>query len=370
MWLKQQAKKIESQINTNIQKVLKHGQYIMGPEVFELEKKLAEYVGVKYAIGCSSGTDALLLSLMAYNVKPGDIIFTSSFSFIATAEAISLLGAIPVFIDISPNTFNIDPTKLLEGIVKNHDTSKIKGIIAVDLFGLPANYKLINSIAEKFNLFVIEDAAQSFGAVQFDKRAGSLADIGCTSFFPSKPLGCYGDGGMCFTDDDDLYKKLVSLRVHGQGKNKYDNINIGLNARLDSLQAAILLAKFDIFEEELELKKEKAMNYRFLFIENQDITIPYIFYDNESSWALYTILTKNEEYRKRIQKKLNENLIEVGIYYDKPLHLQTVYKELGYKEGDLKVSEDYSKRVLSLPINPYITIEEQEYIVELIKECR
>ncbi len=302
MWLKKQAERIKSQVNINIQKVLKHGQYIMGPEVLELEKKLAKYVGVKYALDCSSGTDALLLSLMAYNVQPGDIIFTTSFSFIATSEVISLLGATPVFIDILPNTFNINPNKLVEIITKKYNTSKIKGIIAVDLFGLPANYKLINAIAKKFNLFVIEDAAQSLGAMYFDKRAGSLADIGCTSFFPSKPLGCYGDGGMCFTDDWEIYKKLFSLRVHGQGKHKYDNIIVGLNARLDTLQAAILLAKFDIFGEELELRKEKMRNYQTLFLDNKKIITPFTFLVNESSWALYTILTKDEEHRKRIKK--------------------------------------------------------------------
>ena len=258
--LKKQQSLIRDNIEKNIKIVLDHSQYIMGPEVGELERRLAEYVGTNHAVACSSGTDALLLALMAYGVGPGDAIFTTPFTFIATAEVISVLGAVPVFVDIEPGTFNINPEKLEQAILalksKNlfqcrlpitHDLSSLtpKGIIAVDLFGLPADYDQINAIAEDHSLFVIEDAAQSFGAVYKGRPACSLSHIACTSFFPAKPLGCYGDGGMCFTDDHSLAETLQSIRVHGKGTHKYDNARVGINGRLDTLQAAILLAKFD-----------------------------------------------------------------------------------------------------------------------------
>ena len=282
-----QQQRIKNQLDTRIQAVLAHGNYIMGPEVKELEDKLAAYVGAKHAIGCASGTDALLLALMAYGVGPGDAVFTTPFTFIATAEVISLLGATPVFVDIDPQTFNLDPAKLELAIqaLKQNDQSiyplprsnsildprssplkrsapptsdlQPRGIIAVDLFGLPADYDTINSIAKSHGLLVIEDAAQSFGANYKGKKACALADIACTSFFPAKPLGCYGDGGMCFTDDDTLAEVIKSLRVHGKGGHKYDNVRIGINGRLDTLQAAILLAKFEIFPEEVDTSQNK-----------------------------------------------------------------------------------------------------------------
>ena len=255
-----QQNKIRKKIESNILKVLDHGQYIMGPEVGNLEKKLSEFVGVKHAISCASGTDALLMALMAHNVGPGDAIFTTPFTFIASAEVICLLGATPVFVDIDPKTYNIDSNKLEQAVkvLKYNDSSThplpfdnrqqisglvSKGILAVNIFGLPADYNSINMIAEKHNLFVIEDAAQSFGAAYKGKKACSLGDIGATSFFPAKPLGCYGDGGMCFTDDDHLADIMRSVRAHGKGNHKYDNIRIGINGRLDTIQAAILLAK-------------------------------------------------------------------------------------------------------------------------------
>ena len=263
-----QQNRIKVKLDQNIQAVMKHGQYIMGPEVKELEERLADYVAIKHAIACASGTDALLLALMAYGVVPGDVILTTPFTFIATAEVISLLGATPAFVDIDPKTFNIDPEKLNKAIIAlkskddsiyplpaNHDSTPLlvpKGIIAVDLFGLPADYGQINRIARKHNLFVIEDAAQSFGAEYNGGKTCSLTDIGCTSFFPAKPLGCYGDGGMCFTDNDQKAEIMRSLLVHGKGTDKYDNVRIGINGRLDTLQAAILNAKFDIFPKRLK----------------------------------------------------------------------------------------------------------------------
>ena len=264
--LKTQQKAILPAITERIQRVLAHGQYIMGPEVKELEDRLAAYVGVKHAVSCSSGTDALLMPLMAYGVGPGDAIFTTPFTFIATAEVIQLLGATPVFVDIDPKTFNIDPVALqqaIAGLGQNPKTASLqpKGIIPVDLFGQPADYDAINALARQHNLFVLEDAAQSFGATYKGKKACSLADVAATSFFPAKPLGGYGDGGAVFTDDDGLAEVLRSIRNHGQGSDRYDNIRIGLNGRLDTLQAAILLVKMDIFDQEVEARQIVAARY-------------------------------------------------------------------------------------------------------------
>ena len=264
--LEAQQKRIRKEIDAKISTVLDHGQYIMGPEIKQFEKTLADYVGVKHAVSCASGTDALLLALMAYGVGPGDAVFTSPFTFIATAEVIQLLGATPVYVDIDPATFNIAPDRLANAVsaLKRVDGShplpkatkaglKPKAVISVDLFGLPADANAINRIAAENGMVVIEDAAQSFGAEYNGKKACSLAPIGCTSFFPAKPLGCYGDGGMCFTDDPGLASVMDSIRVHGKGSDKYDNVRIGINGRMDTLQAAILLAKFSIFPEEVEL---------------------------------------------------------------------------------------------------------------------
>ena len=264
--LKTQQKAILPAITERIQRVLAHGQYIMGPEVRELEERLAAYVGVKHAVSCSSGTDALLMPLMAYGVGPGEAIFTTPFTFIATAEVIQLLGATPVFVDIDPETFNIDPAALqraIEGLHQNPKTSSLKpkGIIPVDLFGQPADYDAINALARQHKLFVLEDAAQSFGATYKGRKAGSLAEVAATSFFPAKPLGAYGDGGAIFTNDDALAEVLRSIRVHGQGKDRYENVRIGLNGRLDTLQAAILLVKMDIFDQEMEARQKVAERY-------------------------------------------------------------------------------------------------------------
>ena len=380
-----QQNRIRDKIDQNIQIVLDHGKYVMGPEVQELEKKLAVYVGVKNAIACSSGTDALLLALMAYDVGPGDAIFTTPFTFIATAEVISLLGATPVFVDIDPKTYNIDPAKLEQAIIAlnsndpslhplpdhskfNTQRSKLnaKGIIAVDLFGLPADYDEINSIAEKYDLFVVEDAAQSFGAQYNGKKACSLAEIACTSFFPAKPLGCYGDGGMCFTDDDEKAHILRSLLVHGKGAHKYDNARIGINGRLDTLQAAILLAKFEIFPEEIKLRQQVAQRYRELFTRHSSLVTPSIPAGLKSAWAQYSILASDEGHRTELQAKLKDSAIPTAIYYPKPLHLQTAFKPLGYKEGDFPISEDCASRIFSLPMHPYLTISEQEKIAKVI----
>jgi UDP-2-acetamido-2-deoxy-ribo-hexuluronate aminotransferase len=340
---------------------------------------LAQYVGVKRAISCASGTDALLLALMSYGIGPGDAIFTTPFTFIATGEVISLLGATPVFVDIDPRTFNIDPSKLepaVQGVLDNqatdHDhplprsgaTLVPRGIIAVDLFGLPADYDNLNAIAGRHGLFVLEDAAQSFGAEYKGKKACNLAQIGSTSFFPAKPLGCYGDGGMCFSDDDNLYEIMMSLRVHGKGTHKYDNVRIGMNGRMDTLQAAVLLAKFDIFPEEIDLRQQVARRYSQLLNQQAEVQAPVVPEKMTSAWAQYSVLARDETHRTQLQAKLKEAGIPTAIYYPKPLHLQTAFKSLGYKEGDFPISEDFSGRIFSLPMHPYLSNSDQEIIVK------
>jgi len=383
--LKTQQNVIKDKIDANIRQVLEHGQYIMGPEVGELEHRLAQYVGSGHAVACSSGTDALMLALMAYGVGPGDAIFTTPFTFIATAEVISVLGATPVFVDIEPGTFNINPGHLSRAIaaVKNNDpwiyplpdlqppTSNRtpRGIIAVDLFGLPADYDRINTLAQDHGMFVIEDAAQSFGAVYKGKPAGSLSHIACTSFFPAKPLGCYGDGGMCFTDDDDLAGVIRSIRVHGKGAYKYDNARVGINGRLDTLQAAILLAKFDIFPEEVIRRQKVAQRYAEKLCPLPSVVCPLLPEGYKSVWAQYSILARDENHRSNLQEALKQENIPTAIYYPKPLHLQTAFSSLGYKEGDFPVSEDCANRIFSIPMHPYLEIKDQERIAEIISKC-
>ncbi|MDM8553044.1 DegT/DnrJ/EryC1/StrS family aminotransferase [Desulfobacterales bacterium HSG2] len=360
-----QQRRIRSKIEANINTVLDHGKYIMGPEVGESERRLSAYAGVRHAITCSSGTDAILMALMAYNIGPGDAVLTTPFTFIATAEVISLLGATPVFVDIDPVTFNIDPVKLTDTIRNpKSEIRNLKGIIAVDLFGLPADYDRINAVAQEHGLFVIEDAAQSFGAEYHGRKACSLGDIACTSFFPAKPLGCYGDGGAVFTDDDDLAEKMLSIRIHGKGSHKYDNARVGINGRFDTIQAAILLAKLDIFPEEVEMRQKVAQIYTECIRASElELIPPAVPEGMKSVWAQYSILSKDEEHRTMIQDKLREPGIPTAIYYPIPLHLQPAFDYLGYKEGDFPISEAYSRRIFSIPMHPYLSKVEQERIV-------
>jgi UDP-2-acetamido-2-deoxy-ribo-hexuluronate aminotransferase len=375
-----QQKKIRDKIEDNIRTVLDHGQYIMGPEIAALEKRLADYVDARHAVGCASGTDALLLALMAHNVGPGDAILTTPFTFVATAEVISLMGAIPVFVDIDPMTFNIDPKRLEQTIESltseaspDHplpqaiiiNAPQPKGIIAVDLFGLPADYDSINAVAAKHGLFVIEDAAQSFGGLYKGQRACSFGNISCTSFFPAKPLGGYGDGGMCFTNDPRLDELMRSIRVHGQGSDKYDNARIGINGRLDTIQAAILHAKFDIFDEEIVLRQQVASRYTRHFDATDLLTAPYIPSDCQSAWAQYSVLAKDNLSRGSFQEKLKKEGIPTAIYYPKPLHLQEAFAPLGYQAGDFPITEDCASRIFSLPMHPYLTEEDQERICKV-----
>jgi dTDP-4-amino-4,6-dideoxygalactose transaminase len=377
-----QQKHIRTRLENNIYKVLDHGKYIMGPEVGQLEEKLKAFVGVKHAIACASGTDALLLALLAEGVGPGDAVFTSPFTFIATAEVISLVGATPVFVDIDQETFNIHPKKLQAAINalmeqdrnlhplpiagKSASNLRPKAIIAVDLFGLPADYDRINSIAAKHSIVVIEDAAQSFGAEYHGKNACGLTDVACTSFFPAKPLGCYGDGGMCFTDNDQLAETMQSLRVHGKGHHKYDNVRIGINGRLDTIQAAILLAKFEIFSEEIELRQVAATYSDFLSASSSRLKVPFIPSGYKSVWAQYSLLSEDDSQRENVQARLKAANIPTAIYYPKPLHLQTAFSSLGYTQGDFPVSEDVCQRIFSLPMHPYLSAEEQDEIARAI----
>ena len=342
---------------------------------------MADYAGVKHAIGCASGTDALLMALIALKVGPGDAVFTSPFTFIATAEVISLLGATPVFVDIDPETFNMDSDQLDRAIsaLKANDSDihplpitnspsplTPKGIIGVDIFGLPAEYERIDAVAREHDLLVIEDAAQSFGAELNGIKACSFGNIACTSFFPAKPLGCYGDGGMCFTDDDELANIMESVRVHGKGDHKYDNVRIGINGRLDSLQAAILLAKFDIFPEEIELRQQVANRYATLLGADPQIKVPSIPPGATSAWAQYSILATDENQRTQLQNNLKEDGIPTAIYYPQPLHLQSAFSSLGYQKGDFPISEDCARRIFSLPMHPYLREQDQKKIAEIL----
>ena len=363
--LKAQFSRVEGDVNRNLQKVLAHGQYIMGPEVAELESRLADFCGAKHAISCSSGTDALLLGLMALEVGPGDAVFTTPFTFFATAEVISLAGATPVFVDIDPRTFNIDPAQLEIKIKETISAGKlnVKGIMPVNLFGLCPDFDTINAIAKKYQLFVLEDTAQGFGGTYHGKTSGSLGDISATSFFPAKPLGCYGDGGAVFTSDDELAEKMISLRVHGMGKDKYDNVRIGLNARMDSMQAAVLLPKLDIFPEEIELRQKVARNYAEALTGIVDT--PFVPEGYMSVWAQYSVLSDN---REAMQKALSDQGIPSVVYYRIPIHLSEAYQDLGYKEGDMPVSEAISKKIFSLPMHPYLELETVQKIASILNQ--
>ena len=361
--LNTQQNLIREKIDLRIKKILDHGKYIMGPEIDELEQKLSNYVDVKHCISCSSGTDALLIPLMAMEIGPGDAVITTPFTYIATVEVISLLGATPVFCDIYDRTFNIDPSRLVEAYKFSISKKlKPKAIIPVDLFGLPARYRLIEDFANEHNLYIIEDAAQGFGGKINGKLAGSFGDVAGTSFFPAKPLGCYGDGGAIFTNNDELAENMRSIRVHGGGKDKYENNRVGLNGRLDSIQAAILLEKLNIFENELILRN-KVAKYYTQNIHKRFITplVPNSYY---SSWAQYSIIIPEEIDRSKIISSLKKDDIPSMVYYKIPVHLQEGYKQYGYNSGDFPISENISNRIMSLPMHPYLDEDNQNKIIE------
>ncbi|UAA39647.1 DegT/DnrJ/EryC1/StrS family aminotransferase [Paraneptunicella aestuarii] len=361
--LKAQYSLHKDRVDARIHKVLEHGNFILGPEVKELEEKLAQYCGVKHCLGVANGTDALQLSLMALGIKPGDYVLTTTFSFFATAEVISLVGAIPVFVDICPQTYNLSSESLKAAISHlNKSGIQAKAIIAVDLFGLPVDYREIKQIADENNLYVIEDAAQGFGGSIDGHRSCSFGDISTTSFFPAKPLGCYGDGGAVFTNNDELASLIGSLRVHGKGTDKYDNVRIGLNSRLDTIQAAVLLEKLAIFDKELEAKQRLAQRYSDGL--NNRFVVPHIPEGMTSSWAQYCIIPKSG-HREQFMARLKDASIPTAVYYEKPLHLQTVYKEMTHVVN-LEHSERVAQLIFSLPMHPYVANEECDQIVSIL----
>ena len=373
--LKKQYEVLKGKIDNNIQKVLKDADYIMGEEVKILEEKLAKYVGRKYCATCANGTDALTIAMKAFDIKENDAVFVPSFTFYSTSEVVSLEGATPIFIDVDERTFNIDTKKLEKAIKKVIDEGKLtpRAIIPVDLFGQPANFNEILEIANKYNLKVIEDGAQGFGGRINGKKACSFGEISTTSFFPAKPLGCYGDGGAIFTDDEELYKKILSIRVHGKGSYKYENIRVGLNSRLDTIQAAVLLPKLEAFEKyELEERNKFAKLYNEKL--KDVVKTPLILEGYISSYAQYTLILENEEERNNLQAKLKEIGIPTMIYYPIPLHKQIVYNGYDFNLEDLKVSENLCKCVLSLPMHPYMSEEQIETIsneiIKILKEFR
>jgi dTDP-4-amino-4,6-dideoxygalactose transaminase len=366
--LKTQLERIRGEIEAAIQKVLDHGIFIMGPEVYELEKQLADFCAVKHVITCANGTDALGLGLMAKNVGPGDAIFVPSFTFAATAEVVAWMGSTPVFIDSLEKTYNIDPKSLEQGIRQAKKLGlRPVGIIPVDLFGQPADYEAIQTIAEEYQLWVMADGAQSFGASYKGRKVGSIASLTTTSFFPAKPLGCYGDGGAIFTDDDALASTLKSLRVHGQGADKYDNIRIGMNGRLDTIQAAILLEKLKLFPEELRMRQQTADTYNNML--KDIVEIPQVIEGATSAWAQYTIRLPHHINRATLMNKLKERGIPTGVYYIKPLHQQTAYRQYPTATGGaLPICEGLAESVLSLPMSGYVKTNEVTFINNSIKE--
>ena len=355
--LRLQHQKYKKIINKNIKKVLTDSNYILGEEVSILEKKLEKFTGAKHAITCSSGTDALLLAILAIDIKPGDEIITTPFTWISNAEMMVLIKAKPVFVDIDPDTFNIN-SNLIEAAI----TKKTKAIMPVSLFGQPADMSKIKSIAKKYKLKIIIDGAQSFGSKYKNKTDSNIGDISITSFFPSKPLGCYGDGGAVFTNNDAYARKIKMLRVHGQYK-KYHHKYIGIGGRLDTIQAAILLSKLPYFSKELAYRNRVAKFYTDQL--QKVLSIPVVKNDRSSSWAQYTIRVDK---RDLVKKKLKSKRIPTAIYYPIPLHLQECLKHLNLKKGMFPESEKASNEVLSIPINAFISHEEQKYIVKNIKD--
>lgn len=355
--LKAQQARIKDKIDAGIQRVLAHGHYILGPEVAELEEKLAAFVGAKHCITCANGTDALQIAQMAVGVAHGDEVITPGFTYIATAETVAVLGAKPVYVDIDPRTYNLDPA-LLEAAI----TPKTRAIIPVSLYGQCADFDTINGIAAKHGIPVIEDAAQSFGASYKGRMSCNLSTIACTSFFPSKPLGCYGDGGAIFTNDDELAKVIRQIARHGQDR-RYHHIRVGVNSRLDTLQAAILLPKLEILAEEVQLRQQVAANYDRLFNEAGIDTTPYIEPHNVSAWAQYTVQVDR---REKIQDQLKAAGIPTAVHYPIPLNKQPAVADT---TATLPTGDSVAHRVMSLPMHPYLDQASQQQITETLKKA-
>ena len=350
--LQYQYQLYKTEIDAAIHAVLDKSNYIMGEEVKELEQSLEEFTGAKYAITCSSGTDALLLAMMALDIKPDDEVITTPFTFIATAETIAFLKATPVFVDIDEKTYNIDASKIEDKI-----TSKTKAIIPVSLYGQPADMDAIQKIADKHNLKVIIDGAQSFGSTYKEETDSKLGDISTTSFFPAKPLGCFGDGGAVFTNDEALATKMKQLRVHGQSK-RYHHKYIGMGGRMDTLQCAVVNVKLKHYKKDLALRQEVAQKYTNA-LQEKDLILPFVDDKTTSAWAQYSVRVKN---RDAVQAKLKEKGIPTAVHYPMPLHLQEAFEYLGCKKGDFPIAEIVSEEIMSLAMNPYVTDDEIKYI--------
>lgn len=367
--LKRQYQVLKPQMDAAMLEVAENCNFISGKQVTELEQQLAEYVGVKHCVTCGNGTDALTLVMMVWDIKAGDAVFVPTFTFFASAEVVAFEGATPVFVDVDERTFNVDPVKLEEAIeqVKKEGKLNPRAVIAVDLFGQPADYTKIEEICKKHGLLLLEDGAQGFGGKIGDRTACSFGDAAATSFFPAKPLGCYGDGGAVFTNDDEMADYMRSIRVHGKSPaDKYDNLRIGLNSRLDTIQAAVLKVKLQAFKDhELESVNRAAKLYdEYLGNVVKTPVVPEGFY---SSWAQYTLILDSKEQRTHLQKELKEQGIPTMVYYPKPMHLQGAFADLGYKKGNFPVAESLCERVLSLPMHPYLNEEDIRFVANAVK---
>lgn len=360
-----QRARMGDRLEQAVSKVLHEGRYILGPEVSEFENRIADYVGVKHAVGCANGTDALLIPLLAHEIGPGDAVFVPSFTFAATAEVVVLAGATPVFVEISPETYNLSPTHLEDAIEATIAEGQLtpKAIIPVDLFGTPADYPAIDALAIKHDLLVLSDAAQSIGGSANNRRCGSFGHVAATSFYPAKPLGCYGDGGAMFTDDDQLMEKLRSYAFHGMGESQYDNVRVGLNSRLDTIQAAILLEKLAIFDEELEAR-QAIVDYYSEHLRDH-VRVPRVPEGLRSAWAQFAIETPH---RDGLKAHLADNDIPSVIYYVKPLHRQPAYAHHPVGPGQMTVTETLPDTILCLPMHPYLSRSDQDRIIGTVRE--
>jgi dTDP-4-amino-4,6-dideoxygalactose transaminase len=368
--LKTQQKHIRSKIDSRIKRVLDHGQYILGPEVKELENELSRFSNSKHVLCCSSGTDALLLALLGLKLQPGDGVIVPSFTFASSAEVMPLLGAVPIFIDVEETTFNLDPTKLKDTLdTANEMGVKVKGIMSVGLFGQPADMKPIKDFAIKNDLWVLDDAAQSFGGEYDNQKVGNLCEVTATSFFPAKPLGCYGDGGAIFTNDEEIYEIANSSHVHGMGKSRYEYDRIGMNARMSTIQAAILLEKLEIFPGEIKKRQEVVDNYnKHLSKLNLGLKLPYLKDKFKSSWAQYTVILPDDINRELLQEKLKLKNVPTAVYYPIPLNEHKPYNQYPVSKAGLETTYKLSKTVLSLPMHPYLQEKDIIYITQSISE--
>lgn len=366
--LKTQYHVLKDEMDQAILDVVASSAYVMGPKIKEMETAFADYVGVKHCIACNSGTDALLLALKAWDVKPGDAVFVPSFTFFASAEVIAMQGATPVFVDVDPVTFNMDDADLQRKIkqVISGGVLTPKAVIAVDLFGLPANFESIRATAERFRLYVLEDAAQGFGGRIGERKACTFGDISTTSFFPAKPVGCYGDGGAVFTNNDEWAALIESYHIHGKGRDRYDNVRIGMNSRLDSIQAAILLVKLKAFKDH-ELEDVNKVASRYTELLRGMVKTPVVPEGFYSSWAQYTIQVDSKETRSRLQTALKEKDIPTAVYYPIPMHRQTAFNYLNAEDNACPVSDQLAERVLSLPIHPYLSQKDQDLVCDTLR---